>query len=72
LSESRYIEIDRDVSIGSGVCQSYAPMALEIDDETKAIVIDAAGDPGKAVREVAESRPTGAISIWAAHSVENS
>jgi ferredoxin len=72
LSESYYIEIDRDVCIGSGVCQSYASATFAIDDETKAAVIDAAGDPEKTVRQAAESCPTGAISIRAAHSAENS
>jgi ferredoxin len=63
LPESYHIEIDRDLCMGSGVCEAFASATFEVDAETKAAVVDAAGDPGSAIREAAASCPTGAISL---------
>jgi ferredoxin len=57
------IEVDRAVCMGSGVCIMYAPGTFGHDDETKAMVIDAAGDPIESIRTAVEACPTGALSL---------
>jgi ferredoxin len=49
--------------MGSGVCESFASATFEVDAETKATVVDAAGDPENAILEAAASCPTGAITL---------
>ena len=39
------IAVDRTACMGSGTCIMYAPGNFTHDDETKAVVMDAAGDP---------------------------
>ncbi len=57
------IEVDRAVCMGSGVCIMYAPGTFGHDDETKAVVVDAAGDPIESIRTAVEACPTGALSL---------
>ncbi len=57
------IKIDRDRCMGSGSCQAHAPRVFDLDDECRAIVIDPAGDPHRAIRNAAEGCPTRAIEI---------
>ena len=57
------IEVDRSLCMGSGVCIMYAPGTFGHDDETKAMVIDAAGDPIESIRTAVEACPTGALSL---------
>jgi len=57
------VEIDRDVCMGSGMCIVYAPGTFEHDDETKAVVIDPAGDSLDAIRTAVEACPTGALRL---------
>jgi ferredoxin len=57
------IEIDRSTCMGSGVCAVYAPETFDLDDETKSIVIDPAGNPLEQIEEAAAGCPTGAIKI---------
>jgi ferredoxin len=57
------IEIDRDTCMGSGVCSVYASKTFSIDEETKSIVIDPAGDPFEQIESAAGGCPTGAITI---------
>jgi ferredoxin len=49
--------------MGSGMCIMYAPSSFAHDDDTKAIVVDAAGDPLEAIRTAVEACPTGALTI---------
>jgi len=57
------ISVDRDVCMGSGMCIMYAPATFAHDDQTKAIVLDAGGDPEDTIRTAVEACPTGALSI---------
>ena len=57
------IRIDRERCMGSGSCQFHAPHVFDLDDDCKAIVVDAEGDSPDAVRNAAEGCPTHAISL---------
>jgi ferredoxin len=57
------VRIERELCTGSGVCIAYAPATFAHDAETKAVVLDPAGDSGAAVRAAAEGCPTGAIVV---------
>jgi ferredoxin len=57
------IEIDRNTCMGSGVCTVYASSTFDIDDDTKSIVIDPAGDPLEQIEAAAAGCPTGAIKV---------
>ncbi len=49
--------------MGSGMCLVYASATFAHDDETKAIVVDPAGDPIEALITAAEACPTGALRV---------
>lgn len=49
--------------MGSGMCVMYAPATFGHDDHTKAVVLDAAGDPIESIRTAVEACPTGAITV---------
>jgi len=55
------VRIDRGVCMGSGVCIAFAPATFAHDADTKAVVLDPAGDPVTDIRAAAEGCPTGAI-----------
>jgi len=57
------IRIDRERCLGSGSCQYQAPKTFDLDDECKAIVVDAEGDPLQLIRNAVESCPTRAIEL---------
>lgn len=57
------IVVDRELCMGSGMCIVYAPNTFAHDDETKAVVVDPAGDPIDALRNAAQACPTSAIRI---------
>lgn len=57
------ISIDRERCMGSGTCIVYAPGTFAHDDETKAIVIDPAGDPIDAIHNAEQACPTSAITV---------
>jgi ferredoxin len=57
------IEIDREICMGSGLCQVYAPGTFELDDEAKSTVIDAAGDPVDRIRIAVDGCPMRAITF---------
>jgi ferredoxin len=57
------IFVDRELCMGSGMCIVYAPNTFAHDDETKAVVVDPAGDPIDAVRNAAQACPTSAITL---------
>ena len=44
------ITVDRELCMGSGMCIVYAPGTFAHDDETKAVVVDPAGDPIESIR----------------------
>jgi ferredoxin len=49
--------------MGSGNCAFHAPNTFDLDDEMKAIVIDASGDPDDKIRLAVDGCPTLALSI---------
>ena len=55
--------VDRDLCMGSGMCIVYAPNTFEHDDETKAVVVDPAGDPIDAIRNAVQACPTSALRL---------
>lgn len=57
------IDIDRAACIGSGNCAFHAPRTFDLDDDLKAIVVDADGDGPEAVARAIEGCPTRAISL---------
>jgi ferredoxin len=57
------ILVDRDLCMGSGMCIVYAPATFEHDAETKAVVVDPAGDPIESIRNAVQACPTGAITL---------
>ncbi len=57
------IEIDRDLCIGSGNCQFWAPHTFDLDDDARSVVIDPCGDAEDRIRVAAEGCPSKAISV---------
>jgi ferredoxin len=57
------IVVDRELCMGSGMCIVYAPNTFAHDDDTKAVVIDPAGDPIDAIRNAVQACPTSAITL---------
>jgi ferredoxin len=57
------IVVDRELCMGSGMCIVYAPATFAHDDETKAIVVDPAGDPIESIRNAVQACPTSAIQL---------
>ena len=57
------VTVDRVLCMGSGVCIMYAPGAFRHDDETKAVVMDPAGDSMESIRTAVEACPTGALTL---------
>ena len=44
------LSVDREMCMGSGVCIVFAPGTFAHDADTKAIVLEPAGDPGRTSR----------------------
>lgn len=57
------ITIDRDRCMGSGNCAFWAPATFDIDDDMKAVVLDADGDTADKLRNAVEACPTHALVI---------
>ena len=57
------IEIDRDTCICVGNCIAEAPATFGADDEDKARLLDASGDPDPTIQVAAESCPVAAITL---------
>ncbi|MBI1863354.1 ferredoxin [Candidatus Microgenomates bacterium] len=56
------IEIERDLCIGAATCVAIAPQTFNLDEEAKAIVLEAAaGDTDETILDAAKSCPTAAI-----------
>jgi ferredoxin len=65
LSRQNRIEIrvDRALCIGSGDCVDTAPNVFQLDEEDKAIVVDADGASVDEVVEAAGNCPVGAVFV---------
>jgi ferredoxin len=57
------IVVDRELCMGSGMCIVYAPGTFAHDEETKAVVVDPAGDPLDAIRTAVQACPTCALRL---------
>jgi ferredoxin len=60
---NREIRVDRDLCMGSGQCNWYAPNTFDQDDEAVAVVIDSHGDPEEAITTAIASCPAQALSL---------
>jgi ferredoxin len=49
--------------MGSGMCIMYAPGTFPHDDQTKAVIVDPAGDPAENILTAVEACPTGALTV---------
>ncbi|MDQ1430427.1 MAG: ferredoxin [Actinomycetota bacterium] len=57
------IEVDRELCMGSGMCIVYAPATFAHDEQTKAVVVDPAGDPLDGIRNAVQACPTSALRL---------
>jgi ferredoxin len=57
------ITVDRALCIGSGDCVDTAPDVFQLDEEDKAVVVDADGAPVDDVVTAASNCPVGAIFV---------
>lgn len=58
------VKIDRDLCIGAATCSAIASKTFGLDEHSKAIVLDTAGeDPDEQIIEAAKSCPVLAIII---------
>ncbi|MFA6272206.1 MAG: ferredoxin [Patescibacteria group bacterium] len=58
------IEVDRDACISVASCVDIAPEVFELDDEGKAVVKNAKGNPDDVILESAQSCPVNAIILY--------
>ncbi len=58
------IVVDRDLCIGAASCLAVSGTTYELDDENKAVVVDANAVDDAALLESAESCPTKAIFLF--------
>ena len=58
------IIVDRDLCIGAAPCVTVAPGVFQLDEENKAVVIDAHGADDDTVLLAAQSCPVQAISLF--------
>ena len=57
------VTVDRDECIGDGACCGDAPNTFEMDDEDKAIVLEASSDDRETILEAARNCPVDAIRV---------
>jgi len=57
------VAVDVELCMGSGVCIAFAPGTFAHDADTKAIVLEPAGDPVADIEAAVEGCPTGAIML---------
>lgn len=58
------IEVDRNLCIGAAPCVAVAGSVFQLDDEGKAIVVDAAGADDETIILAAQSCPVKAIILY--------
>jgi ferredoxin len=57
------VRVDRELCIGVSNCVAIAPTVFKLDNESKAVVLDAASVNEKTLMEAAESCPQDAIIV---------
>lgn len=58
------IEVDRELCIGAAPCVTVAPGVFQLDNENKAVVLDAHGADDDTILLAAQSCPVLAISLY--------
>lgn len=60
------VKVLRDKCIGAASCVAVAPKTFKLDDQNKAVVLKATGDPDtdEAILLAAQSCPTAAIEVY--------
>ena len=58
------IVVDRDLCIGAAPCVTVAPGVFQLDEENKAIIVDAKGADDDTILLAAESCPVQAIFLY--------
>ena len=58
------IEVDREACIGAAPCVTVAPGVFQLDEENKAIIVDAKGADDDTILLAAESCPVQAIILF--------
>jgi ferredoxin len=58
-----FVEVQRDVCIGSGDCVDSAPNVFQLDDEDKAVVVDPDGASVDEVIQAAGNCPVSAVFV---------
>lgn len=58
------IVVDRDLCIGAAPCVTVAPGVFQLDEENKAIIVDAKGADDDTILLAAESCPVQAILLY--------
>ena len=58
------VVVDRDLCIGAATCLAAAPDTYELDDENKAVVIDANAVDDESLTASAQACPTKAILLF--------
>jgi ferredoxin len=58
------IEVDREACIGAAPCVTVAPGVFQLDEENKAIIVDAKGADDDTILLAAESCPVQAIKLF--------
>jgi len=68
--EKLKITIDRDECIGDGLCVNEAPETFDMDDDSKAILLEASNESRDTIVEAARACPVDAIKVVDAGSGE--
>ena len=61
--EKLKISIDREECIGDGLCANEAPETFEMDDESKAVVLEDSTDDHECILEAAKACPLDIIVV---------
>ncbi len=59
------IVVDRGLCLGSGMCLVYAPNTFTHDEQSKAVVLDPAGDRAEDLEAAIDACPVTALSLAA-------
>ncbi|MCK9922978.1 ferredoxin [Frankia sp. AgPm24] len=59
-----HVVIDRELCLGSGMCLVYAPNTFAHDEQSKAVIVDPAGDSAEEIDTAVDACPVGALT-WA-------
>lgn len=57
------IEIDRELCMGSGNCEFWAPGVFKVADDGVSVVLDPGAGPEDKILAAVEGCPTGAIKV---------